>query len=112
LASWREGRPATATAAATTAATGPRGTAAPGCRATAAEAETAARVQRSDSGESARARARSVDEPDLAGDGSGWRHDHVYVECAGRDVHQPEWVQRDVDRAEPGRQLPAHRHGE
>src|ERR1051325_5697883 len=75
-------------------------------------AEPPARLQRSDPGEPARARTGADDEPERARDGSGRRHDHVYVELAGWHVQQSERDEHDGDRAEPGRQLPADRHGE
>src|SRR5262245_60952697 len=86
--------------------------AATGSRTDTTAGESAADVQWPDPGESADTPARTIDEPERVRHRSGWRHPHLPMGCAGWNVQLADWDEYDVDRAEPGRQLPADRYGQ
>src|SRR5262245_34630961 len=104
LASWRKGVCGTAASSASGAALATSSAAATAGAADTAASEQAADLQRADPGESADARARTVDEPYLARHRPRWRCHCLHMECAGRNVQLANGDQHDLDRAEPGRQ--------
>src|SRR5215510_4053015 len=112
LASRRKGICAAASSSARGCAAATSSAAATACRTDTTAGESTAHVQRSDPGESADASAWTVDEPHLARHRSRWRRHCLHLECAGWNVQPANGDKYDMDRAEPGRQLSAHRYGE